>query len=60
MTHLVLVPVFEALWFLTGSSFGQKGLIQAIHPEEYTALLTFGCCQWINEVIFCPISTIIG
>lgn len=32
----------------------------AIQPAANAALLTFGCCQAINEGIFCSVSTTVG
>lgn len=38
----------------------KQDLMGAIQPAANAALLTFGCCQAINEGIFCSVSTTVG
>lgn len=38
----------------------QQDLMCPIQPAENAALLTFGCCQPINEGIFCSASTTVA
>lgn len=52
-----LVQVLRVPHYLIGS---QQDLMWPIQPAENAALLTFGCCQLINEGIFCSVSTTVA